>query len=333
MTPLPGPPLEHEIVDRVLAQVRSNTRTPILLGGAIGSGKTRTAERAVRLLREEGLKVGGVLAPRVMHGEETTGYRIRDLATDSERSLATLRPPGVPVGRYFLSRDGLRFAQRTITAAIRTVDVLVVDEIGRLEIAGDGHAASVRDALDSKVIPILLVRDDFIDDVIQAFSLSSTIVVHVASSTTGAAGRSESPPIPPILWNLVDSIPFPLLVTHRPDGYPHGRAMRVLARDGRTLWFATSSTSDKVRQIERDAHVALLFVDSRRFNYVCLHGTATVADDPDRKTALWDDEWRDDWPDGPSDPDFAIVRVDVVGAHYSRGFTGETGSVDLRDGP
>jgi len=329
MTPLPGPPREYEIVERVLSQVRSKSRAPILVSGPIGSGKTWSVERATAILRSQGLTVGGVLALRVLRGAQTIGYRVRDLADGGEQDLAALQPPGVPIGRFFLSPDGLAFARRAIDRAIGTSDVVVVDEIGRLELAGEGHAKSVRDAITSSAVPLLVVRDDFVDDVIRSFSLSSAIVVHVGPNEAVDDAQPAPRAVPAILWDIVDSISFPLLVTQGSDGYPHSRPMRVLERDGTAIWFATSRASTKVHQIATDSHVALLFVDSRRFNYVCLHGRAAVVDDEKHAAALWRDDWRDDWPDGPDDPDFAILRIDAVSAHYTRGFTAETGSVDL----
>jgi general stress protein 26 len=74
-----------------------------------------------------------------------------------------------------------------------------------------------------------------------------------------------------------------------------------------------------------------LFVDSARFNYASIHGHAHVVVDAKREGALWRDEWHDDWPDGPSDPDYVLLRVDGVRGHYLRGITGETGTIDLTE--
>jgi len=130
-------------------------------------------------------------------------------------------------------------------------------------------------------------------------------------------------------WAIVDSIPYPLLVTHGEDGYPRSRPMLVVERDGPVLWFVTSRSSRKVAQIAARPEVTVLFVDSVRFNYASVHGRAAIVSDPDRGRRLWRDEWRDDWPDGPDDPDYALLRVGGVRGDYVRGATGQDGEIDL----
>jgi len=130
-------------------------------------------------------------------------------------------------------------------------------------------------------------------------------------------------------WEIVDSISYPLLVTHGEDGYPQSRPMLVAERDGSVLWFATSRASRKVAQVAFCPEVTVLFVDSVRFNYASFYGHAEVVSDGERGRRLWRDEWRDDWPEGPSDPDYALLRVVGARGYYLRGYTGQDGEIDL----
>jgi len=97
--------------------------------------------------------------------------------------------------------------------------------------------------------------------------------------------------------------------------------MRLLEREGTSFWFATSAGSAKVEEIEADPRVGLLFVDTERFNYVIIRGRARLVSDPDRKMALWDEEWREDWPGGPVDSDYALLSIEGEGGSYHRGLT------------
>ena len=326
MEPRRASPLKG-LLNQILAQLGGRVPIrPILLVGGIETGKTATGLRLLSLLRQSGIRVGGFLAPRVLEDDETIGYSLIDLASNTTHPFAGLGPDGVAAGRFFLSEEGLALADRAVAAALGQTPVIFIDEVGKLELRGDGHAASVRRVLASDVLPVLLVRDELIDQVIGTFEIEAPIVFDVRKALDG---HLATPAGTRTFWEIVDSLPFPLLVTVCRDGFPQSRPMRLVDRDGHRLWFATSRASRKVAQIEENLRVTVLFVDSSRFNYASIHGEAHLVVDPVRERTLWQDEWRDDWPDGPSDPDYVLLRIDGVRGHYLRGTTGESGTVDF----
>jgi len=326
MEPRRTSPLKS-LVDRILAMASGRAAVrPVLLVGAIGEGKTSAGLRLLSLLRQSGVRVGGFLAPRVLKGDETVGYSLIDLATNTTHPFAGLEPNDVPVGRFFVSQQALAMADRAATIAATGAQVVFLDEVGRLELGGGGHATAVRRILASAAVPVLLVRAGLVDEVQRAFRIERPIVFRARDAHDESAA---SPAGTRAFWEIVDSLPYPLLVTLGEDGYPWSRPMHVVDRNANRLWFATSRASRKVRQIEKDPRVTVLFVDSARFNYAAIHGEACVVADSDRGRTLWRDEWRDDWPDGPGDPDYVLLRVDGIRGHYLRGTTGETGTVDL----
>jgi len=317
-----------DLLDRIRAMVGGEEPArPILLVGGIAAGKTSVGLRLLSLLRKSDLPPGGILAPRVLEGDETVGYSLIDLATNTTHPFAGLEPADVAVGRFFVSRAGLDLADRAIRRSAKDRATTFVDEVGRLELSGGGHASAVRELLASSSLPILLVRDEHVDAVIETFGLGEPMIYDVSEARDIAIA---DPAGAAALWAIVESIPFPLLVTIGRDGYPESRPMSLVDREGSSLWFATSRASRKVAQIGANPQVTVLFVDSERFNYASLHGRARLIVDAQREASLWRDEWRDDWPEGPSDPDYVLLRVDVMRGHYLRGSTGEKGTIDLK---
>jgi len=322
-----GSPLAP-IVERIRSQLESAARpTPILLIGGIEAGKTATGLRLLSLLRSYGIQVGGVLSPRLIKNEETIGYSLIDLATNATHPFVGLEPSDIPIGKYFMSQRGLDIAKRAIESALVDKPVVFVDEIGRLELAGNGHAPAIRSLLASDSVPVLLVRDDFVDRVLKTFEIGEHFAFHVAGMT---GTDVVTQPGEQTFWHIVDANPYPLLVTLGPEAYPESRPMHLVDRDRNTLWFATSKASRKVQQIGDNPHVTVIFIDSARYNYASFHGSAVVVQDPEREQTLWRNEWADDWPEGPKDPDYVLLRVDAYTAHYLRGYTGESGTLQLR---
>ncbi|MEN6368534.1 MAG: pyridoxamine 5'-phosphate oxidase family protein [Thermotogota bacterium] len=323
--------LAQEIARAVEAKLRASRGTrpqaPVILAGGIAAGKTRTAERVAEHLRDRGVSVGGILAPRRLKGDVTVGYGVVDLETGEERGFAEPTPPGRPVGRFFVRPEALRFARAAIHRAAGQCDVVFVDEVGRWELDGGGHAESVRELAASNAVAVLLVREAFVDDVIATFGLQGADVFRLAPRRPDPAAG----PLAETLWSMVDGIEFPLFVTIGEDGFAQSRPMDLVLREGRTLWFATSRASRKVQQIGEHPEVTVLFVDTDRFNYAAFHGIARLVEDPERRARLWHEPWRDDWPQGPEDPDYILVRVDGVRGHVLRGPGEESGEIDLRE--
>ena len=319
--------LALEVARAIQAKLGASPRTSVILAGGIAAGKTRTAEEVARHLRDWGISVGGVVAPRRLLDDVTVGYDVVDLETREERLFAAPAPPGRPVGRFFVRPEALRFARDAIRRAIDTCDVVFIDEVGRWELDGGGHAESVRELVASSAVAVLLVREAFVEHVIASFDLRGAEVFHIAPRRPDRpAGSLED-----AFWTIVDTTHFPLLVTLGEDGFPDSRPMDLVERDGRTLWFPTSLASRKVREIEAHPKVTVLFVDTDRFHYAVFHGIAHIVDDPERRARVWREEWRDDWPQGPRDPDYILLRVDGVRGHVLRGPAEESGEIDLRE--
>ena len=329
MSPRRVSPLS-DLAHRIVAQVGTRQISrPILIVGAISAGKTSTGLRLLSMLRRSGIRVGGFLAPRILEGDETIGYSLIDLSTNATHPFAGLESSDVRIGRFFISSSDLATADHIVASAVREASVVMIDEVGRLELNGQGHAPAVRRLLASRpeVIPILLVRDELVDAVVRAFDIENPLVFQASDirnvERTSAAGAQT-------FWEIVDSVPYPLLVTVHPDGYPRSRPMHIVERDTASLWFATSLASRKIAQIKENPHVTVLFVDSARFNYASVDGDASVVVDVDKEQKLWREDWRDDWPNGPADPDYVLLRIDALRGHYIRGSTGESGVVNLR---
>jgi nucleoside-triphosphatase THEP1 len=115
----------------------------ILLVGDRHSGKTSTCRRLAELLRARGASVGGIVAPAIHEADRCVGYDVVDLMTGHSARLAALDGPGVEqVGRFHFLADGLALGRAALDNAAESCPRLViVDEVGPLELAGRGWAA------------------------------------------------------------------------------------------------------------------------------------------------------------------------------------------------
>ena len=123
-----------------------------LLTGRPGVGKTTCLRRAVERL---GRPAGGFFTEEVRRRGTRAGFALVTL--DGERAMLaeTGRREGPRVGKYAVDLEALdRIGVPAIRRAIAAGAVVVVDEIGRMELASEAFRAAVAEALASEA-PIL----------------------------------------------------------------------------------------------------------------------------------------------------------------------------------
>jgi nucleoside-triphosphatase THEP1 len=148
-----------------------------LLTGAVGVGKTTVAERVVGLARQQGLTCGGLLAPAMLDGcGLKAGIWGVDLRTGERRILARTDQEinGPAMGPYSFDNAALAWATGIVEVAITTVDprtgehndLLVVDEIGKLELWRGIGLAPILPKLAAGAVSrsLVLVRDSLLTD-------------------------------------------------------------------------------------------------------------------------------------------------------------------------
>ncbi len=123
-----------------------------------------------------------------------------------------------------------------------------------------------------------------------------------------------------LLWKLIKDIKFAMFTTrHGGNGHLHSRPMttqnKTLDTDG-SLWFFMSKKSDPVDDLKAEPSVNLAYADPSADTYVSVSGTAATIEDQAKKNQLWSKMSEAWFPGGPTDPDLALVQVEIVHANY-----------------
>ncbi len=175
-------------VERRLNEVKESPQIPgkvFIVTGTVGEGKTAWLAKLSGLLTEKGVRVGGLLALRIVEDEKTTGYDVSDISTGKRTPF--LRHTGsetMGVERFTMDDAGFIAGRNALDPETnRNMDVVMVDEVGPLELRGRGWSEVLGALLqETRATLIIAVRKTLTEAVIDRFGLEGAQVIDVAGA-------------------------------------------------------------------------------------------------------------------------------------------------------
>lgn len=131
-----------------------------ILTGEPNQGKTTKLHQILTRLNTLGVKTCGFLAPGYWENNQKTGFDLLNLETGKRLALARAEnfPQAIHHGRYSFNLEALHEGESILEkATINTCDLVVIDEIGRFELAGSVWHKSLSNLQTKPEIPILIV--------------------------------------------------------------------------------------------------------------------------------------------------------------------------------
>jgi len=122
----------------------------IAITGRPGCGKTTLCRKIAERVEAD---VGGLLTEEIREEGKRVGFRLQDLATGEGGTLAHVRDCSGPgVGKYFVCPDQLDLiGVGAIELGLREKDLLIVDEIGPMELKSRRFVQAVERALEAEI--------------------------------------------------------------------------------------------------------------------------------------------------------------------------------------
>ncbi|MFV0266397.1 MAG: nucleoside-triphosphatase [Draconibacterium sp.] len=168
-----------------MQQLKSASSLPsvFVITGAVGAGKTTILKKLLAALQEKQIPVAGFYSERLMQENETVGYDLVNAATKERIDfLRVAKEPSLRgVGKYAINHPAFHWGERLLQEADH--QVMLVDEVGKLEIKGEGWGRALTERIRKQENHLVLsFRKDLLDDLIHKFELTKAVVLDVETT-------------------------------------------------------------------------------------------------------------------------------------------------------
>jgi nucleoside-triphosphatase THEP1 len=197
----------HKVISQAeirLSEIKDKPveRTKVfIVTGPVGGGKTTFTESLVRTFKENGIAVQGIISRKIMSEDGKRGYNIVNVLTNEREPF--LREDNNcgdrKVGRFTICNKGLEEGKKILISHDPAPGSLtVIDEIGFLELEGDGWAGGFERLLDKPDATIVIttrlslldkVRDKWKLDNSRIFDIRQTDHLKAARIIAGNSGK------------------------------------------------------------------------------------------------------------------------------------------------
>ena len=167
----------------------------VIVTGPSDGGKTEAVLALSERLQSGGVPVAGFVQIGEREANRKVGFRLRDIATGKEAKLAVLgeRSEGDFGTRFRFLDEGFQLG-RAALARVQPGGVVIVDELGPVELRGAGHMPAVQRAVKAPGIAgaVVVVRRPLVPALLAALEASDAVVVDVESEGEEAVRSIEA---------------------------------------------------------------------------------------------------------------------------------------------
>lgn len=134
----------------------------IFITGKPRVGKTTLVREIIKELK---LEVGGIITPEIK-SHYRIGFKIVDISTGEEKVLASIYEKfGPRIGKYVVNIKNLEYiVKKAIEKAIKEKDIIIIDEIGKMELLSNVFKEKVNEALKSDKSVIAVLHRNYVKD-------------------------------------------------------------------------------------------------------------------------------------------------------------------------
>lgn len=153
-----------------------NKNNAFIISGKINSGKTGLIKKALPVITGEEIKCGGIFSEGVFDGGIKKGFNLVDAASGEKMLLCTdvFNKSWENLGRFYFNPDALLYGLNILSPKnLCKYDVIVIDEIGPLELSGGGWAPALEKLIFfSDILFLITIREGLAEKAASQFNFN-----------------------------------------------------------------------------------------------------------------------------------------------------------------
>jgi nucleoside-triphosphatase THEP1 len=165
-----------------LQQMEPLLQKIIILSDQTDTGKTALIKELIEHLKLSNVKTGGIYAQKIMMNDARIGYDVVSVKTNQrEVFLRTCENDQLEkIGPFCIFPGGLELGNHYLAPESNTDhEIMIVDEVGKLELSGKGWAEKIGVLLKSQKNTVLMVvRVNLVDQVIDRWNIRDPVIVN-----------------------------------------------------------------------------------------------------------------------------------------------------------
>lgn len=142
----------------------------LFITGRPSIGKTTVLLNAANELKNKGYRIGGMLSRDVREKGTRIGFEIVNFTTGQRGWLAHVnQPTGPQVSKYRVNLNDLdQIGVEAVRSALKDAEVVVIDEIGPMELFSSAFKQAIKDAIDSQKLVLGVIHHSAHDPIINS---------------------------------------------------------------------------------------------------------------------------------------------------------------------
>ncbi len=161
----------------------------LFVTGRPGIGKTTVLLNAAEGLKAKGYRVGGMISKEVRREGTRIGFEIINFGTGTRGWLAHVEQRvGPQVGKYKVNISDLdSIGANAVLEASKNADVVIIDEIGPMELFSQAFRKAVNEALNSSKLVLAVIHHSARDPIIESIKKRNDVF----TATVDLANRND----------------------------------------------------------------------------------------------------------------------------------------------
>ena len=159
----------------------------VIITGEIHQGKTTFAQKIVADLHEQKIRIAGFFSVGINENGIRTGFNLVDIVSSRQIELCSDKKneKRLKFGRYYFNSDAISLGNEILNSNnLSDKQLIVIDEVGHLELNGQGWSNAIENIIRSNTVPQLwIVRKSLVQKSTRRWNISNAYIFDITESS------------------------------------------------------------------------------------------------------------------------------------------------------